>query len=484
MSLVLAFDLGGGGLRGGLVDAEGGLRAYAPPRPVSTGAPGGEYDPSRWRAALVEVAQALAAADPAGFAEAAAVAICGFTRTQVFLDADGAPVHPALGWADARAGAVALRLAARAGAAPEAAQINAFHPLARIVWLKENAPAAYARLAAVLEPKDDLIGLLTGAAASDVVSQARLGAARAQGLFEIAEVDPALAPRALAPTQIVGVVRGDAPGVFAPLAGRPVVAGSHDSWAACVGLGALGAGRAYNISGTTEVFGLFSPRPVAVEGLLCVDWGGVSHIGGPAQSGAQALDWAMGVLGRGRDEAAALLAAPRAAQPLLFLPSLAGERAPFWDADLRGACLGLSQSHGPADVALAVVEGVALHLRLLLERAEAGAGLRAGDIRFGGGAARGGVWRRVKADVCGRPILVCEAPEPGLVGVAAAAFVALGRHADLDAAQAAMTRIVETVAPDPRQAAFYAALYAQFLRAHEAVAPLSRALAALARPQG
>ena len=32
MSLVLAFDLGGGGLRGGLVDAEGGLRAYAPPR--------------------------------------------------------------------------------------------------------------------------------------------------------------------------------------------------------------------------------------------------------------------------------------------------------------------------------------------------------------------------------------------------------------------------------------------------------------------
>ncbi|MBK9081472.1 MAG: carbohydrate kinase [Rhizobiales bacterium] len=484
MSPVLAFDLGGGGLRGGLIDAQGRLGAFAA-RPAASPVAGGEYDPQDWMRALCEVAADIARADPAGFAAVGAVAICGFTRTQVFLDADGESLRPAIGWADARAAAIADGLRAAAGDRPEAAHLNAYHPLARLVWFAQAEPARFARLTRVLEPKDYLAFRLTGVAAGDAVSQTRLEAARAQGLFEAAGIDAALAPPILRPTDVVGPIRADAPGVFAQLAGRSVVAASHDSWAACVGLGALRVGGAYNLSGTTEVFGLFAPAPVAAPGLLCVDWGGLHHVGGPGQNGAAALDWAMRAL-TGRDGVGvdALLAGAAAGAPLVFLPYLNGERTPFWDADLRGAFVGLTSAHGPADLARAVLEGVAFHLRRLLERAEAATGLAAAEIRFGGGAARSPIWRSVKADVCRRPIVACDAAEPGLVGVAAAAFVAAGRYAALAQAQDAMARPACRVEPDASRAARYDTLYALFGSAHEALAPISHALAALGRAEG
>lgn len=105
---VLPFDLGGG-----LVEADGALRRFVAPRPVGDGAAGGRYYPLAWRAALIEVAAALASADAPTLAAVEAVAICGFTRSQVFHHADGAPVHPAIGWADVAGGFLTSRISTR-----------------------------------------------------------------------------------------------------------------------------------------------------------------------------------------------------------------------------------------------------------------------------------------------------------------------------------------------------------------------------------
>ncbi|MRT32765.1 carbohydrate kinase, partial [Xylella fastidiosa subsp. multiplex] len=79
------------------------------------------------------------------------------------------------------------------------------------------------------------------------------------------------------------------PGALTRLAGRAVVACANDTWAAVAGLGALRPGYAYNISGTTEVFGAVGAEPVQAQGLMTVDWGSGHHqIGGPGQNGAHA----------------------------------------------------------------------------------------------------------------------------------------------------------------------------------------------------
>lgn len=496
MSVVLACDLGGSSFRAALVDATGRTVGFAslPGPAVREDAGGGaEVDPEDWWRVLTDAAARLAAAEPARFPEVQAIAICGVTRTQVFVGRDGRALAPAPTWKDLRSEAAARRLAERAGNRhPEAAQLNAYHPLARLVRFRDESPDDFAALAAVLDPKDWLNLRLTGRVASDPVSQARLRAAAAPGpdggatLFALAGLDEAVIPAMAEPWETVGSVRSGLPPPFDRLAGVPVFCGSNDTWAAVVGLGAMRAGCAYNISGTTEVLGVVGQAPVVAEGLLTVDWRGLWQVGGPSQTGADTVAWLLGLIGRGDTASTgerldALLAGPRDAEPLLFLPYLQGERVPYWDPTLRGAFLGLNRRHGPTDLAWAVLEGVAFLNRTVLARAEAASGRSVDEIRFGGGAAANAVWRQVKADACGRTVVVGAAEEPGVTGAACLAWTGLGRYASLAEAQERLVRVAARHEPDPARRARYDRLFALFGAAETAVAPLSRALSEIAK---
>jgi xylulokinase len=235
------------------------------------------------------------------------------------------------------------------------------------------------------------------------------------------------------------------------------------------------------------VFGVIGHAPMAAEGLMSVDWLGMHQLGGPGQNGADAVAWLLALLDGESDGAPvgpaidALLRGSRDPQPLLFLPYLSGERTPFWDADLRGAFIGLNRNHRGVDLAWAVLEGIAFLNRIVLERAETALGHPVAEIRFGGGAASNSIWRQIKADICERPILVGESSQPGTLGAAAVAWTGLRQFPTLDAAQQALARVAHRHEPDAARAAFYRPLYDLFRQSHDALAPTSRALAALAR---
>jgi xylulokinase len=495
MSLVLACDLGGTSFRAALIDTAGATLAESIlPGPESRDENGrSEIDPELWWRAMATTCSELAASAPAAFAQVAAVAICGITRTQVFLDRRGQSLRPAMTWKDTRSEAVASRLQARfSDAHPEARGLNAFHPLARLAWLQEHEPEMLAELALVLEPKDYLNFRLTGEARSDPVSMARLlasaGGDGADGLLGAIGLPPAILPQLIEPWQVVGQVMAGLPAPFDRLSGVPVLCSSNDTWVGVVGLGAMRPGCAYNISGTTEVLGLIGTEPKSAEGLLTVDWRGLFQLGGPSQNGADTVSWLLSLLAGGNPgqegiarSIDALLAGPRHPQPVLFLPYLQGERVPYWDPALRGALIGLQRQHGATDLAWAVLEGVAFLNRVVLERAEAAVGRRVSEIRFGGGAAANPVWRQVKADICARPILVGAAAQPGLLGAAILAWTGLGYFASLAQAQDRLVTIAARHEPDASATARYDRLYALFRQSEAALAPVSQALVALAR---
>jgi xylulokinase len=448
--LVLACDLGSTNFRAALLGGDGAV-AFAQTVQIATG---DEVDPGLWWRLFVEAAEALAGQAGERFDDIAAISICGVTRTQVFLDADGQSLRPALTWRDTRAAEWASRLAALAPEDwPERAHLNAFHPVARLAWLADVEPDCFARLHAVIDPKDYLNFRLTAVMATDVVSGARLWAASslfaAAGLPARLTAIPCLDPRSrLAPVQ-AGLT-----GALSRLAGRPVFAMANDTWATAAGMGALRAGLAYNISGTTEVFGAIGLEPVTAPGLLSVDWGTcIQQIGGPSQSGADALVWLEALLEGSIDT---LLGESRQPEPVLFLPFLLGERVPYWDPTLRAAFLGLNRRHTGADLVYAVLEGIAFLNRVVLDRAEAALGARVDEIRFGGGGARNALWCQMKADVTGRPILVGDAAEPGLLGGAIVAWTGLGVFPDIASAQAKLVRMARRYDPDPVRHASYA----------------------------
>jgi len=493
MNTVLACDLGGTSFRAALVDQRGqAIAEQTVPGPTANDRLGwSEIDPEAWWQTLIAAASALAGDAPEQFAGTQAIAICGVTRTQIFLDRDGTVLRPAITWRDARAEPGDL-LAQLPQAHPEVRNFNAFHPVARLNWLREHEGAAFARLATVLDPKDFLNFRLTGRRVSDPVSMARLAAAATNGpdgrsLLEAITAPLSIVPPLIAPTDLVGRVIAELPKPLDRLTGKPVFCCANDTWAAVLGLGALRPGCAYNISGTTEVFGVVGEKPLSAEGLMSVDWQGLHQLGGPGQNGADTVAWLLELLhGEPRDAAVgpaidALLRGKTDPQPILFLPYLSGERTPFWDADLRGAFVGLNRRHRAIDLAFAVLEGVAFLNRIVLERAETALGHPVAEIRFGGGAASNPVWRQIKADICERPVLVGESSQPGTLGAAAVAWTGLNQFPSLGAAQQALARVAHHHAPDPARATFYRPLFDLFRQSHDALAPTSRALAALAR---
>lgn len=487
---ILAFDLGGSSLKAGLLDGEGKTVAAASvPLGFDEDRSGrSEAAPAAWWRALGRAADDIlgASEDPVE-----AISLCAFTRTQVFLGEGGRVIRPAITFRDSRGLGPAEQALARPGVRDhaDARHLNPFHPLARLLWLSCHEPEAWAATKLVLEPKDFLAAKLTGAAVSDPVSMHWLARAMRGGDASLAAacgIAPGKVPPLVPAGAILGHVRPGLPGALGRLAGVPVAQASTDAWTAAAGLGALGAGRGYCISGTSEVAGLLADAPAEAEGLITMEWAeGLWQLGGPGQNGAAALDWAVNLLAPGTapfaERLAGLMRGRRSGRPLLFLPYLHGERTPYWDRDLRGAFLGLSADHGPADMIRAVMEGVAFANRDVLSRAESAWGRRADSLRLAGGGARSAVWNQIRADVLGIPVITPDCEELGLRGCQCCAEVALGRAADFAEAADRLAGPARRHAPDPALRPRMDALFDTFREAREGVAKTSHALAAIGR---
>jgi xylulokinase len=437
-------------------------------------------DPAVWWSALGRALGRTLDRLPPG-SRAAALCLSGLTRSQVLLDRRGRVLGPAICFRDRRAAEDAAVVAPRFAVDNPADAITAFHPLARLAWVARREPARFGRIAAVLEPKDYLNARLTGVRAADTVTYSRFDAlapprqpgppwlSRCLELLQLPRVPPwaALGP----------VVSREGP--FARLVGIPVFAGTMDAWAAAVGAGAIRPGQAYDVAGSSEVVGLITRREARVPGLVSLRWGeDVHQVGGPTQAGADCARWAYrafrvpGSFARAVERAGGL---PPGEDRPLFLPYLAGERAPVWRADLAGAFRGLLARHTADDLLWGVLEGVGHAVRDILWAAAGGSGEQPSEVRLAGGGARSDAWCQLKADILGLPVVRAAQRETGLLGAGMAAAVGLGWHPTLAAAVAAMSGIDRVFEPRASLAGLYARRAARYAAAKRDL---------LARPSG
>jgi xylulokinase len=459
--IILAVDLGAGSLRAAAVTPRGRVvAASALPLAATEEQPlRSEIDPELWWRALGAALGTILDRLPRA-SRVAGLCLAALTRSQILLDGDGRILRPAMLFRDRRAFAEAKEISCYF-AAEKPAAITAFHPLARLAWLASHEPALFDRLAAVAEPKDFLNAQLTARLAGDSVTYSRfdaLAATRALPATLQRCVD-LLAIERLAPWAVLGpVICREKP--FDRLAGVPVFAGSMDAWASAIGAGAVRPGQAYDVAGTSEVVGLITRERRAVPGLVSLLWGeDVHQIGGPTQAGADCAHWCHEIFRLRGGLAAAIERAggrvPATDLPL-FLPYLAGERAPVWRDDLRAAFHHVSRAHGSDDFLWAVLEGVAHAVRDILATASA-SGVAPDELRVCGGGARSAAWCQLKADVAALPVARAAARETGLIGCAIAAAFGLGRYPSLAAASDAMSPVERVFTPQRGLAAFYLA---------------------------
>jgi xylulokinase len=459
------------------------LDAVAAAHETARPAPGrAEQDAPGWLA-LVEAALARFAAHPAA-RRVAAIGITSQVNTHVFCDGALNPLCPAITWADTRAAAHAARLegaiapAAKVAALGAPIPIDASHALARMAWIEAERADIWAATAHVMAPKDFVIARLTGAVAADPLSSVGLvgtNHAYAEAVLDLVPRARALLPPLRDPLEVVGRM---APG--RPFAGVPVCAGTMDAWASMFGLGVATEGAAFYLSGTSEVLGVVAQARTGAGGVVTFpDWRGIRLHAAPTQAGGASLAWLARITGRAVEDLAALGGDVRiSAQSPLFLPHLEGERAPLWDPIARGAFAGLSSADGPAEIAAAVMEGVAFSARLALEALEASAGQPVTALRLGGGGAASDAWCRIRADALGRRLERVAAREAGATGAFVMAGVAAGVLGDLAEATAALVATDARFDPDPAAAALADARFARFRAFYAALGPVNRGFAA------
>jgi gluconokinase len=168
-----------------------------------------------------------------------------------------------------------------------------------------------------------------------------------------------------------------------------------------------------------------------------------SLLGGALSEGGNAYAWCRTVL-RLDDDAATEAALARSADDhgLVVLPFFAGERAPGWRGDRRAVLAGLTLDSTALTIARAILEAVALRLRLvygLLAPRAAPDHLLVGS---GGALVASPAWSQIIADTLGRPLIVSPEDEATSRGAALLALDALGR------------RRVMTATPVPRGTTF------------------------------
>ncbi|MEJ1157076.1 xylulokinase [Prosthecomicrobium sp. N25] len=481
---VLGLDIGTSAVKAVLVDGRGVAVAEAS-APVATSRPRplwSEQDPEDWWRAVEAAVADLARAAPDAWRGVAAIGLSGQMHGAVLLGADDRPLRPVILWNDGRAHA---ECAALTRDHPGLAAIVGVKPMPgftapKLAWLARHEPGVFAAIRCVLLPKDyvrlKLSGLratdMSDAAGSWLLDEARRAwspqAAAAVGL------DPATLPALVEGSEPAGTLRAAVAERWGLAPGIPLAGGAGDAAAGAVGIGAVAPGDAFVSLGTSgQLFAVtdgYRPAPDSMVHAFAHALPGLWYQMGAMLTGASALAWAAGLLGRTpAGLASEAEAVPEGASDLLFLPYLTGERTPHDDPDARGVLFGLEPGSDAGRVGRAVMEGVAYTF------ADAAAALRSAGTEpaafgFVGGGARSDFWARLLAAVLARPMIRYRGADKGpAFGAAALARMALTGASPGDIARKPP---VETVfEPDPRLIDRHAPRVERFRTLYRALAP-------------
>ncbi|MEL6407166.1 MAG: xylulokinase [Chloroflexota bacterium] len=471
---VMGIDISTTGAKALIVDAEGNVVAsHNTPQSLSQPKPlWSEQNPADWWAGIQQSIQgALQTSGLSGDA-IDAIGLTGQMHGLVILDSAGEVLRPSILWNDQRTQAQCDSMTETIGF-ERLIQLTGNRALTgftapKLLWVRDNEPDVYAKIAQVLLPKDYIRYQLTGEYATD------LAGAAGTSLLNVAERDwssdvldaldiPAdWLPPTHEGTAITGTVTqavADATGLSA---GTPVVAGGGDQGAGAVGVGAVEAHIASLVVGTSGVVFLpLNEYAYDAEGRVhafCHAVPEMWHFMGVMLSAAGSLQWY-------RDTIApdvafdALLAEtetiPTGSEGLVFLPYLTGERTPHPDPLARGAFIGLTARHSRAHMTRAVLEGVAFGLRDGFALMQSATTLPDNlEVRISGGGAQSPIWQGILADVLNTPLLNVNTTEGAAFGAALLASVGAGHHADVPTACQATIQTGATVTPSENHAVY------------------------------
>jgi len=483
MKLYIGIDLGTSAMKLLLMDAEGKIHnTVTKEYPLEFPQPGwSQQEPDDWKKALLsgvpELLKDFDGADVAG------IGCGGQMHGLVVLDENDNVIRPAILWNDGRTAKQVDYLNGVIGkdrlSAMTANIAFAGFTAPKILWMKEQEPENFAKIAKIMLPKDYINYILTGVHScdySDASGMLLLDVEHkcwSEEMLKICGVHEAQMPKLFESFDCIGTVKPEIAEALGIGAAVKVCAGAGDNAAAAVGTGVVGEGGcniSLGTSGTvfisSEKFGVDDSNGLHAFAHADGGW----HLMGCMLSAASCNKWLMEDIFRTDDysgEQAAITEEKLGENHVFFLPYLMGERSPINDTNARGTFIGMTMDTTRADMVQAVLEGVAFAIRDSVEVARS-LGITINSSKICGGGAKSPLWKRIFANVlnCELEIPVSE-QGPGMGG-AMLAMVTCGEYDSVKTCCEKLTSVASTVKPEPALVAKYEAKYQQFKKIYPA----------------
>ena len=334
--------------------------------------------------------------------------------------------------------------------------------LPKALAIKNNEPELYEQTRLFLGCPELLAYTLTGEARTVFPAEGFDRWFWNSALLESLKLDAEKFPRFIRPMEIFGGLLPSVAGRFGFAPDIPVISGGPDFIAAILGSGVIRPGQACDRAGSSEGINVCTEQRIDDARLMSYGhpvkpyW----NLSGIISTTGRAFEWAMCLLGlKSHDEFFALAESGReCGKSPVFLPYLAGERAPVWNPQALAVMRNLSLSTGRAEFARAILEGCCFAIQdVILVMEEAGAEIS--ELRVAGSAAGINILNRIKADISGREILIPVQKETELLGLLIAGACALGEYSSVSEAASVLVHIESRIQPDEKKADYYAGLF-------------------------
>lgn len=466
----IGIDLGTSSAKGILTDRQGNiLGEKCVEYPVYYPHSGwSEQDPADWLSAAKEILSELSCGrnDKIG-----GISFGGQMHGLVLLDKNNNIIRPAILWNDGRTQKQTDYLNNIIGK-DKLSELTANIAFAgftapKILWVKENEPENFARIAKIMLPKDYLAYMLTGIFSTDYSDASGMllldvkNKRWSDEMCNICGITVQMLPKLHESFEVIGKPLSEY-----NLPNAIVTAGAGDNAAAAIGTGTINNGDcniSLGTSGTIFISGdtFVNSKNNALHSFAHAT--GKWHLMGCILSAASCNKWwTEEILGTSDySEQTKNCTSMLGKNNVYFLPYLMGERSPHNDVDARGAFIGICADTSREQLSLAVLEGVVFALKDCIEAAKQN-GLSILSTNICGGGAKSSLWKQIIANVLNVNVCSLVTEQGPAYGAAILAMVGAGEYDSINDAVKQIVRVRSVITPDSNSVTLYEQKYEIF----------------------
>ena len=397
-----------------------------------------EQNPDEWYNALILTLKNLGKRND--LSKVSSLSFSGQMHGLVLLDDQDLVIRPAILWNDSRVVDEVDYLNNEIGIATlieETSNIALCGFTApKILWVRNNEPENFKKIAKIMLPKDYLAYKLSGTFASDVSDLSGTlffdvkNRCYSKKILDILGIKESQLPKIYNSYEVIGTVKEE----FNKICGLPstckVVIGGGDQAVGATGTNTLTAGEMSISLGTSGV--VFVPsKEYSYEpnGLVHSfrHTTGDFHLMGCTLSAMGSLKWWLEDILGTDDYNKELSSMPESISDIIFLPYLMGERSPINDPGAKGYFSNLSLFYKRSDLTKAVVEGICFSLYDVFNVMRNN-GVKATSARVIGGGTKSKEFMQILADIFGIEMKTITTKDGGALGAIILAMVGDGLY--------------------------------------------------------